>query len=55
MMIKLGFSPFSIKKLVEGISLQGKQRIKSWKLVFTGPRFLKIALNFSKLPLDANN
>ena len=55
MMIKLGFSPFAIWKLVEGISLQGKQRIKSYKLVFIGPRFLKIALNFSKLVLGANN
>ena len=55
MTIKLGFSPFVIRKLVEGISLQGKQRIKSCKLVFTGPYFLKIALNFAKLVLGANN
>ena len=55
MMIKLGCSPFAIRKLVEGISLQGKQRTKSCKFVFTGPLFLKIALNFAKLVLDANN
>ena len=55
MTIKLGFSHFSIRKLVKGISLQGKQRIKSCKLVFTGPRFLKIALDFEKLVLGANN
>ena len=40
---------------MEGISLQGKQRIKSCKLLFTGLRFLKIALNFAKLVLGANN
>ena len=49
MKIKLGCSPFAIRKLVEGISLQGKLRIKSCKLVFTGPRFLKISLNFENL------
>ena len=52
---QIGISPFAIQKLVEGISLQGKQRIKSCKLIFTGPHFLKIALNFSKLVLGANN
>ena len=55
MMIKLGFSPFAIWKLVEGISLQGKQQIKFCKLVFTGLRFLKIVLNSAKLVLDSNN
>ena len=55
MKIKLGYSPFAIQKLVEGISLQGKQQIKFCKLVFIGPRFLKTALNFAKLVLDANN
>ena len=55
MTIKLGCSPFAIRKLVEGISLQGKLRTKSYKLVFTGPRFLKIVLNFEKLVLDVNN
>ena len=55
MKIKLGYSPFAIKKLVEGISLQGKRQIKFCKLVFTGPPFLKTALNFSKLVLGANN
>ena len=55
MMIKLGFSPSSIQKLAEGISLQGKQQIKFCKQVFTGPHFLKTALNFSKLVLGANN
>ena len=55
MMIKLGYSPFVIKELVEGISLQGKQQIKVCKLVFTGPHFLKIALNFAKLVRDDNN
>ena len=55
MTIKLGCSPFAIQKLVEGISLQGKLRTKSCKLVFTGPPFLKIALNFAKLVLGANN
>ena len=55
MMIKLGYSPFAIPKLVEGISLQGKQQIKSCKLVFTGLHYLKIVLNFEKLVLSANN
>ena len=55
MMIKLGYSPFSIQKLAEGISLQGKQQIKFCKLVFTGPHFLKIAFNFENLVLGANN
>ena len=40
---------------MEGISLQGKLRTKSYKLVFTSPRFLKISLNFAKLVLGANN
>ena len=55
MMIRLGYSPFAIKKLAEGISLQGKQQIKFCKLVFTGPHFLKTALNYAKLMLGANN
>ena len=55
MKIKLGCSLFYIKRLVEAISLQGKQLIKSCKLVFIGLRFLKITLNFSKLMLGANN
>ena len=55
MTIKFEFSPFVIRKLVEGISLQAKQRIKSCKLVFTGLHFLKIALNFAQLVLGANN
>ena len=53
--IKLGYSPFSIQKLVEGIPLQGKQQIKFCKLVFTGPHSLNTALNFEKLVLSANN
>ena len=48
MMSKLGYSPFAIQKLVEGISLQGKQQIKFCKLVFIGLQYLKIVLNFSK-------
>ena len=55
MMIKLGYSPFAIQKLVEGISLQGKKQIKFCKLVFTGLHCLKIVLNFVKLVLGANN
>ena len=55
MMIKLGYSPFAIQKLAEGISLQGKQQIKFCKLVFIGLHFLKTALNFEKLVLGANN
>ena len=55
MISKLGYSPFSIQKLADGISLQGKQQIKFCKLVFTGPHFLKTALNFSKLVLGASN
>ena len=55
MKIKVVCSPFATQKLVEAISLQGKQRTKSCKLVFTGLPFLKIALNFSKLVLGANN
>ena len=55
MMSKLGYSAFAIQKLVEGISLQGKHKIKFCKLVFTGPHFLKTALNFVKLVLGANN
>ena len=53
--IKLGCSPFSTRKLVEGISPQGKQRTKSYKMVFTGPLFSKTALNFSKFTLGVNN
>ena len=55
MMIKLGYSPFTILKLVEGISLQGKQQIKFCKLVFTGLHCLMIVSNFEKLMLGANN
>ena len=55
MTIKLGCSPFAIRKLEEGISLQRKLWTKSCKLVFIGPRFLKIALNFVDLVLGANN
>ena len=55
MKIELGYSPFAIQKLVEGIYLQGKRKIKFCKLVFTSPRFLKIALNSAKLVLSANN
>ena len=55
MKIKLGYSPFAIQKLVEGIYLQEKWKIKFCKLVFTSPPFLKIALNSVKLVLDANN
>ena len=39
---------FSIRKLVEGISLRGKQRIKSCKLVFTSLRFFKDFFEFFK-------
>ena len=46
---------FAIQKLAEGISLQGKQKIKFCKLVFIGPHFLNTALNFEKLVLGANN
>ena len=55
MMSKLGYSPFAIQKLEEGISLQGKQLIKFCKLVFTGLHYLKIVLNSAKLVLGANN
>ena len=55
MMIKLGYSPFAIPKLVEGISLQGKQQIRFCKMGFTSLHCLKIVLNFSKLVLGANN
>ena len=54
-MTKLGCSPFVMLKLVEGIFLQGKQLIRSCKLVIIGPRFLKIVLNATKLMLGANN
>ena len=52
---QIGILTFCHRKLVEGISLQGKQRIKFCKLVFTGLPFLKIVLNFAKLVLGANN
>ena len=55
MMIKLGYLPFAIPKLVEGISLQGKQQIKFCQLIFTGLHYLKIVSNFAKLVLGANN
>ena len=55
MMIKLGYSHFSIQKLVGGHFSARKTSDKIWKLVFTGPHFLKAALNFAKLVLDANN
>ena len=55
MTIKLGYSPSVILKLVEGISSQEKRLIKSYKLVFIGPLFLKIALTFAKPVLGANN
>ena len=55
MTIKLRYSPSVTLKLVEGISPQGKQLIKSYKLVFIGPIFLKIALTFAKPMLGANN
>ena len=55
MMIKLGYSPSTTLKLVEGISLQEKQQTKFCKPVFNGPLFLKIALIFAKLVLGANN
>ena len=55
MMSKLGYSPFAIQKLEEGISLQGKHHIKFCKLVFTGLNCLKIVLNSEKLVLGANN
>ena len=53
--IKLGYSPSVTLKLVEGISLQEKKLIKSYKLVFIGPLFLKIALTFAKPMLSAKN
>ena len=52
---QIGVLIFATQRLVEAISLQGKQLIKSCKLVFISLRFLKIALNFSKLVLSANN
>ena len=55
MMNKLGYSPFVIPKLMEGISLQGKQQIKFCNLVFTDLHCLKIVLNTTKLVLGANN
>ena len=55
MMIKLGYSPFAIQKLVEDISLQGKHQIKFCKLVSTDPCFLKTSLNSVKPVLGANN
>ena len=55
MTIKLGCSHFATRKLVEDISPEEKRRTKSYKLVFTGPLFLKIALNFATLGLGANN
>ena len=51
MMSKSGYSPFAILKLVEDISLQGKQQIRFCKLVFTGLHCLRIVLNFAKLVL----
>ena len=55
MMSKSRYSPFVILKLVEGISLQGKQQIRFFKLVFTGLHCLRIVLNFEKLVFGANN
>ena len=55
MTIKLGYSPSSILKLMEGISLQEKRLTKSCRLIFIGPLFLKIALTFAKPVLGANN
>ena len=55
MMSILVYSPFAIRKLVEGISLQEKQYIRFCKLVFTGLHCLKIVSNFAKLVLCANN
>ena len=55
MMIKLGYSLSVILNLVEGMRLQEKRLTKSCKTVFISPLFLKIALTFSKLVLDANN
>ena len=54
MMIKLGYSPSVILKLVEGISPQEKWLTKSCKPIFFGPFFLKIALNFTKPVFGAN-
>ena len=55
MTIKLGCSPFSTWKLVEGIYPQEKWRTKSYKMVFTGPLFSETALNFAKIALGVNN
>ena len=58
MMTKLGCSSSVILNLVEGIFLQGKQLIRSFKLVLgakLGPRFLNFVLNTAKLVLGANN
>ena len=55
MTIKLRSSLFVTQKLVEGISLQEKQRTKSCKPVFIGPLFLKTVLIFTKPVLGANN
>ena len=55
MTIKLGYSPYVILKLVEGISTQEKRLTKSCKPVFISPLFLKIALTFAKLVLGAKN
>ena len=55
MTIKLGYSPSVTLKLVEGISQQEKRLIKSYKMVFISPLFLKVSLTFAKPMLGANN
>ena len=52
---QIGVLTFCHSEACGGISLQGKQRTKSCKLVFIVTLFLKIALNFSKLMLGAND
>ena len=48
MKIKLGCSPFATQKLVEGISLQGKQRKKILQAGFYWPTLFKDCFEFCK-------
>ena len=48
MMIKLGYSPSVILKLVEGISMQEKRLTNSCKPVYIGPLFFKDCFDFCK-------
>ena len=55
MTIKLGYLPYVIRKLVEGIYLQEKRLKKSCESIFIGPLFLQTAWTFAKPVLDAKN